>query len=820
MNKVLMQGIYLPKKLSQWAKETRALKCHVSDLLQQQQNRNGNPPKLDDLREVRVKMINHLKKCPSKDEYMYDKPTPFIILTHESGLDKSGTMSELKYKTEQKFYSYSEGKKMELTQEKNEQTVHPSKGEDVLQDQDAGMIFSSAEKGLLAADLKERNDSVTVVEKLGSELMPTSESIQGGEILMEGSHDVDDQVIYAIHPDSTSTSVSKAPSEIREEGVNFRDTETKMSSTMSGFHSQQESSRLSMVIQEVHEMPLTGAENLPEEQIKSISSSSKAESSKENIPSPISNIYNENTSEFTGEMSEFADMKSKMLHPSSSQEILKEDYSIILEGSHIKLKLDEHTILIGDHPSSGPLERSQVTCVRNLLEQDLRELAETPGYSNSLLLFLQRNRNLTLVHSSFFNSMPDLHFLDLSDTRIRTLPSSLFKLSELKVIMLRNCVSLDNLPTDIGNLNHLEVLDLSGTELYYLPDEIGKLKGLKHLHLSFYGPDDESEYAHLPLKLISPGVLSHLEALQALGIVVHPEDHRWRKSAADIMNDIAGLEMLTYLQFYFPEVEIFQDFIRKSSCWKGHILRKFKFIVGHNVKRIVSRVPEEVESAFDQGGRCLRFVNGDHVPKVIEGVLLHVRAFYLDHHSKIQSLSEFDISNFKALQFCVLRECPKLKMILDDKATEGEFPSLEHLGVYYLWELECIWKLPSPPQSLQALKYLTVSTCPKLRFILWESMLQCLCNLEKLVVDDCESVEKIIKEEKETANYGATVLPRLRKVVLRYLPELVSLGNGLCISEENISSYGCPKLVLNSQPKEKPRVKHRKFLSALRFRCY
>ncbi|KAL0456537.1 UNVERIFIED_CONTAM: hypothetical protein Slati_0992900 [Sesamum latifolium] len=561
---------------------------------------------------------------------------------------------------------------MELTQEKNEQSVNPSKSQDVLQDQDAGMMFSSAEKGLLAVELKERNDSVTVVEKLGSELMSTSESIEGGEILMEGSRDVDDQVICAIHPDSTSVSVSKAPSEIREEGVNLRDKETMMSSTVSGFDSQQESSRSSMVIQEVHEMTLTGAENLSAEQIKSVSSSSKAERSKENIPSPISNIYNENTSEF---------------NPSSSQEILKEDYSIIVEGN-----------------------------------------------------------------------MPDLRFLVLFDTRIRTLPSSLFTLSKLKVIMLRNCVSLDKLPTEIENLNHLEVLDLSGTELYCLPDEIGQLTGLKHLQLSFYGPDDESEYAHLPSKLISPGVLSHLKALQALGIIVHLEDHRWAK--------------------------------------------------------------DEVESAFDQGGQCLRFVNGNHVPQVIEDVLIHVTAFYLDHHSKIQSLSEFGISNFKALQLCVLRECPNLKMILDDKATEGEFSSLEHLGVYYLWKLECIWKLPSPPQSLQALKYLTVSTCPKLHFILWKSMLQCLSNLEELVVEDCESVEVIIKEEKKTANYDATVLPRLRKVVLRYLPELVSLGNGLCISEENISSYGCPKLVLNSQPKEKPRAKHRKFLSALRFRHY
>ncbi|KAK4425118.1 hypothetical protein Salat_1705700 [Sesamum alatum] len=179
MNKVLMQGIYLPKKLNQWAKEARALKCQVSDLLQKQQNTKGNPPKLEDLIEMGVKMINHLKKCPSKDEHMYDKPIPIIILTRESGLDKPGTISELKYRTERKYYSHSEGKKMELSQQKNEQSVHPSKSQDVIQDQDAGIIFSSAEKSLPAVELKERNDSVTAVEKIGSELMSTSESIRG-----------------------------------------------------------------------------------------------------------------------------------------------------------------------------------------------------------------------------------------------------------------------------------------------------------------------------------------------------------------------------------------------------------------------------------------------------------------------------------------------------------------------------------------------------------------------------------------------------------------------------------------------------------------
>ncbi|KAH6825245.1 hypothetical protein C2S53_020255 [Perilla frutescens var. hirtella] len=184
---------------------------------------------------------------------------------------------------------------------------------------------------------------------------------------------------------------------------------------------------------------------------------------------------------------------------------------------------------------------SWANAMLNSAEQDLRELPGNPNYPNSLLLFLQRNRRLTLIHPSFFDSMPDLQFLDISDTKIRIVPSSLFKLSKLKVLLLRNCVCLDNLPREIGRLNQLEALDLSGTELYDIPDEIGQLGLLRSMQLSFYGPDVGSEYEHLPSQLVSPNFLSELKEMQALSISVHPEDHRWTEIVACIINDVSKL---------------------------------------------------------------------------------------------------------------------------------------------------------------------------------------------------------------------------------------------------------------------------------------
>ncbi|KAG8381921.1 hypothetical protein BUALT_Bualt05G0023000 [Buddleja alternifolia] len=204
-------------------------------------------------------------------------------------------------------------------------------------------------------------------------------------------------------------------------------------------------------------------------------------------------------------------------------------------------------------------------------------------------------------------------------------------------------------------------LDISSTELDDIPDEIGHLTRLKHIKLSFYGPDSVREYHSLSPQLISHDIISKLEELQGLSIVIHPQDRRWKEIVEEVTKDVATLKMLSYLEFYFPEVESFQCFIRTSPSWNEHILRKFRFIVGHDVKRII-------------------------------------------HPS-----------------------------------TRGNNQRLDN---------------------------------------------------------------------------NAITLPRLRKLELRWLPRLVSLGNGLYVSEENITTYNCPKLVLDSPPRERKVLKQRKFLGS------
>ncbi|KAL8479302.1 hypothetical protein ACS0TY_026241 [Phlomoides rotata] len=387
--------------------------------------------------------------------------------------------------------------------------------------------------------------------------------------------------------------------------------------------------------------------------------------------------------------------------------------------------------------------------------------------------------------------MPALRLLDLSYTRISVsgLPASLFRLTDLQALVLRSCVCLDSVPPEVEKLKTIEMLDLSGTDLYSLPNEIGELTRLKRLALSFYGLDYGSGYARLPQDLVSPDIFSKMKDLEELSIVVHPEDQRWIKIAGDIILYIRWLEKLTNLQFYFPSVEALGSFVEVSLTWKKHKVKIFKFVVGHNVKRIISRVPDEVESKYEALDQCLRLINASDVPEVMKGVLKSVEAFYLDHHLEIKSLSEFGVSNFDELKFCVVRECPNFQVTMEGQTSDdvaGAFPNLEHFGLHYLWELERVWEDPVPPGSFQALKYLMVDTCPKLEYISSQSMLRSLCKLETFIIEDCEFLKSIVKESK-SAKSDTTLLPGLTALVLRHLPNLATLGSGLRPPDKIIS---------------------------------
>lgn len=92
-------------------------------------------------------------------------------------------------------------------------------------------------------------------------------------------------------------------------------------------------------------------------------------------------------------------------------------------------------------------------------------------------------KNLSKVDMSVFDRI-GLEELNVSYNNLTgALPSQIGKLKNLKVLNASNN-QMTGVPAEVGQLKNLEVLDLSNNQLTGLPNELANLKNLKTLNLS------------------------------------------------------------------------------------------------------------------------------------------------------------------------------------------------------------------------------------------------------------------------------------------------------------------------------------------------
>ncbi|KAK3419531.1 hypothetical protein EUGRSUZ_G00086 [Eucalyptus grandis] len=455
-----------------------------------------------------------------------------------------------------------------------------------------------------------------------------------------------------------------------------------------------------------------------------------------------------------------------------------------------------------------------------LMENHLSELPENPCCPALLLLFLNRNCKLRTISPSFFDYMPALKILNLSRTRIKSLPVSLFRLTCLKRLFLTHCDLLMVLPPQIGELQQLEVLDLEGTMIMDLPKEVAKLTKLTCLGVTFCrrinrGP----KYAKVNA-LIPQGTISVLTQLEELSIEVSPEDERWRSIVEAVVDDVCGLTRLDTLNLYFPQVELLRKFIWLGTSEVSRSLSHFKFIVGDDDERIIIHLPKDLEFELERWDRSLKYVNGMGVPTDIKKLLQHTTAFFLDRHMDVTKLSDFGIENMKQLKCCIIGECNEIQVIVDgtdmyDEADRSEIVetweddrrflrSLEYLYIRCMKSLRCIYNGPLHRGCLSHLKSLSLVKCPQLTVIFTPGLLENLESLEELEVVDCPLVLSLVRcedtsiyENTDTSIYESTYfLPKLKKIFLVSLPELISISEDLHIAPNlgAIKIVDCPNL--------------------------
>ncbi|KAI3691952.1 hypothetical protein L6452_31755 [Arctium lappa] len=93
-------------------------------------------------------------------------------------------------------------------------------------------------------------------------------------------------------------------------------------------------------------------------------------------------------------------------------------------------------------------------------------------------------RSLNELKQEFFNNMPKLQSLHLSELQITSLPESVYSLAELQWLVIKDCPHLTRVK-NLAKLKHLMVLDLSGNvSLDYVDKNFLEFKNLQILNLS------------------------------------------------------------------------------------------------------------------------------------------------------------------------------------------------------------------------------------------------------------------------------------------------------------------------------------------------
>ncbi|KAI4297408.1 hypothetical protein L6164_037300 [Bauhinia variegata] len=136
-----------------------------------------------------------------------------------------------------------------------------------------------------------------------------------------------------------------------------------------------------------------------------------------------------------------------------------------------------------------------------IIDARLSDLPQSPNCPQLRALILKDNPDLTEIPELFFQQMHGLQTLDLSQTTLRNLPSSVIILMQLKELKLSNCKLFIDLAPEIEQLKNLEKLHLDGTRIAHLPSS-PKWSRLKELflqnnpHMTELHP---SFFDHLPL---------------------------------------------------------------------------------------------------------------------------------------------------------------------------------------------------------------------------------------------------------------------------------------------------------------------------------
>ncbi|XP_042991225.1 uncharacterized protein LOC122318126 isoform X7 [Carya illinoinensis] len=362
-------------------------------------------------------------------------------------------------------------------------------------------------------------------------------------------------------------------------------------------------------------------------------------------------------------------------------------------------------------------------------------------------------QGMNKLEDIFFQGMDKLEVLSLTNIQL----SSLLSLRNLQTLCLDECKLGDI--HGIGELKNLVILSLARSDISNLPTEIGLLTRLQLLDLS----------SCYELKVIPPNVLSSLVNLEELYMrkitvqweVEGPSNEGKNASLAELKK----LSNLITLEIDIPDA----NNLPKDSFTEK--LKRYKICIGGTWHLFFKE-----ELAFSRMLK-LKLNMSFQLDFGIKMLLKRTEYLHLDESNITKSvLYQLDREDFQQLKHLCIENNGNIKHIPELRTSVVAFPILETFVLKNMISLVEICQGNLPLESFKNLKVLKVDNCEKLIFIFSSSIARGLSLLEELNITGCNNMVAVFVKEEEDGieDQGDMMLfGRLQTLVLQDLPKLV-----------------------------------------------
>ncbi|XP_028803271.1 disease resistance protein At4g27190-like [Neltuma alba] len=412
-----------------------------------------------------------------------------------------------------------------------------------------------------------------------------------------------------------------------------------------------------------------------------------------------------------------------------------------------------------------------------------------PKCSQLSTLLLNRNVALNDISDEFFNNMPALKILDLSNTGIKCLPESLSNLKSLIALLLSRCGELSYIPSLI-KLKRLISLDLSFTAITEAPAGLESLVNLRCLNL-------------LPTRepVMSASLLSKLINLECLKV-------GWAQFSTDeIGQGTRGLGKLDIITAYFRDIGVFNTFV--SFLAHNRVTRSYSLsLVGHPRYDIVlTNVPYADDEIIEYSVKSMFIKNmvlgnekvvlpRDMKELFIERCQIGTYAGFLcsvlsySHNNNPHPIELLDVSDCEDVEELCCCCCPFCF-------------SSHRVGRLRLCHLNNLKNLVSPSADsfykftqFSNLTDLEIEGCNGMETLIAFKLPALLQNLRTIFVRSCKKMREIVGEKQTVMEPTFIEFPNLTSLELDDMPELdfVYRGIMLCPSLQTFSALDCKKL--------------------------